>query len=51
MIRYFLVLVLVTLGLSLGGWWLARWVNYSFMYRDLVIETIKDTVKSECLKQ
>ena len=33
-----------------GGWKIKRAFNYSFDYKDQVVQTIKETVKPSCLK-
>jgi len=52
-------MIRVVIGLTLvfgtcltiyGSYWVAKHVSYSFFYRDMVVQTIKDNVKSESLK-
>jgi len=43
----FLVIVVICVGY--GGWLLKRKINYTFQYRDLVQETVREMVKPECL--
>ena len=32
------------------SWSIGRYVNYNLSYKDMVVETIKEQVKAECLK-
>lgn len=43
---------LITLAVVLiyGGYWIAKNVSYFVFYEDMVIETIKETIKPEYLK-
>jgi hypothetical protein len=43
-------LVLLVGSLSYGAYTLAKKVNYSFMYEDMVRETVREMVKDEALK-
>ena len=46
-----IVLVLAAIiGLAVGGWYLKRTINYNLMYKECVQQTVKEMVKSECLK-
>ena len=40
-------LALIIFGVSM--WYLARYINYNLSYKDLVTQTIVESVKSECL--
>jgi len=39
----------VVSGLTWGVWEVGRRINYSFSYENMVLESIKTTVKTECL--
>lgn len=47
-ILYVIVAVALTL-ISYGIYWASKQVIYSFFYKELVEQTIHETVKSECL--
>jgi hypothetical protein len=42
--------IAIVLGISYGLWVLGKKANYSFQYESMVKETIKETVKQECLR-
>ena len=42
--------IILMIGFSYGAWAISRQVNYSFSYRDLVKETVREMVKDEALK-
>lgn len=46
------VILVLFLGAVLiyGGYWVAKNVSYWFFYEDMVIQTIKETVKPEYFK-
>jgi hypothetical protein len=41
--------ILVVLATSYGLWMLKRKINYAFQYESLVLETIQQQVKPNCL--
>lgn len=43
-------IIVLILFISYFVWQIKRKINYNFSYKDMVVETIKETVKSECLK-
>jgi hypothetical protein len=45
-----LLFVSIIIGAFYFSWYLKRKVNYSFIYKSLVQETIKEMVKPEALK-
>jgi hypothetical protein len=45
------VFIAFMLAISLGAWYVSRKVNYSFSYKSMVEQTVKDMVKDECLKR
>jgi hypothetical protein len=46
-----LSLAVVAIGsISYGGYWIAKTVSYSLFYEDMVLESIKETVKASCMK-
>ncbi len=45
-----LAIVAVAGAVGFGGWWLERKIHYSLSYENSVKQTIKETVKPECLK-
>ena len=45
-----IILISSVVGASIWGVWeVGRRINYNFSYNDMVLDTIKDNVKSECL--
>lgn len=48
-ILYILTFIFV-ISVSYGCWQLGRVINYKLSYKDMVIETIREQVKAECLK-
>lgn len=44
------LVVVIVCAIVYGAWWLGRQVSYSFMYDDLVKQTICEMVKPEHLK-
>ena len=44
------IAVIATCILIYTLFWIAKNTSYFFFYEDLVIKTIQETVKSECLK-
>jgi len=47
------IVVLIIAGLSgliYGSWWLKREINYNFMYKSMVQETVREMVKESALK-
>ena len=45
-----LLIVLLIVAISLGGFYLNRWWNWNFAYRLSVQSEVKTMVKPECLK-
>ncbi len=45
------VSVLLFVCVLAGGYWVAKNVSYAVFYEDMVIETIRQTVKPEYLKE
>ena len=53
-LKYFLLCVIgvvVFCTALYGFYWAAKKGSYTFFYEDMVIETIKETVTTECIKQ
>ena len=44
------VAVIFLCAVSYALWNVGKRVNYHFQYKDMVIETVKENVKQECLK-
>jgi uncharacterized protein YneF (UPF0154 family) len=40
----------LVIGTIYGCYWVAKRVSYALFYEDMVIQTIKDTVKKEALR-
>jgi hypothetical protein len=49
MVGFWILIVCGFVILGYGSWMLARKINYSWAYKDLVKETIREVVKPECL--
>jgi len=47
---YTLFFIAGVITISYGLWWIGKRANYSFQYEAMVKETIRETVKQECLK-
>lgn len=45
-----ILIVISIIAVMYGMYWLAKNLSYSFFYKDMVIETIKETVKQSSLK-
>ena len=43
--------LMLFVAFGLGTWYVARKVNYSFSYKSMVEQTVRDMVKEECLKE
>jgi len=48
-VLYALALIIILL-ISFGAWYVGRSINYKMSYKDMVEQTIKETVKEECLR-
>lgn len=44
------VVLTLSLAIAFGGWWIARKVNYSLQYENMVRATVREMVKPEALK-
>lgn len=42
--------IIILTGITIGGYYLKRTVNYNMFYKDAVRQEIKSMVKPECLK-
>lgn len=42
---------LLIIGIGICFWWIGRRVNYEVWYKEMVLETIRETVKPEALQQ
>lgn len=42
--------IIIILFVAYGGWTCSRYVNYKLQYEDMVLDTIRENVKSGCLK-
>uniref|UniRef100_A0A6M3J0J1 Uncharacterized protein n=1 Tax=viral metagenome TaxID=1070528 RepID=A0A6M3J0J1_9ZZZZ len=51
LILVFFGLIVLAVGLIVGIFYAKRNINYSLMYKSMVIETIKETVKESCIKE
>lgn len=51
--RFMWALLTLVLGLpvAFGGWWVAKRINYSLQYKDMVRATVCEMVKPEALKE
>jgi hypothetical protein len=47
---YIIILYTILTIFALVSWYYGRKINYSFMYKVMVQETIREMVKSEALK-
>lgn len=45
-----IISILVIIFIGYAGWKCGRYVNYKLQYEDMVLDTIRENVKSECLK-
>ena len=45
----YLLMIVVVLGFVYGGYWVAKTVSYKIFYKDMVIQTIHDNVRQDCL--
>jgi len=43
--------ILLLICVVYGGYWVAKNVSYSLFYEEMVLETIKETVKPQYLKE
>lgn len=46
----YLTVFAIALSIGLGAWYVGRKVNYSFAYKSLVEQTVRELVKPESLK-
>ena len=46
-----IVIMALLVALGYGIWTIKKKVNYSFQYRTMVEQTVRDMVKEECLKK
>ena len=46
-----ITVIVFMIAVSIACWQIGRAINYQLSYKDMVIETIKETVKEECLKK
>ncbi len=44
------VLILIGISVMYGGWYIAKRLNYTFQYKEMVQQTVKEMVKPVCLK-
>lgn len=44
------VVIVLAIALSVGGWFLKRWWNYAWSYESQVTETVCEMVKPEALR-
>lgn len=49
-IFYYLFILILLISVSYGFWKIQKTFNYNFEYKSNVVNTIKETVKEECLK-
>lgn len=49
LIGYIFIIIIICVS-SYYAWALGRKINYSLQYENMVVETIRNSVKSECLK-
>ncbi|MES0340714.1 MAG: hypothetical protein ABUK08_00200 [Candidatus Humimicrobiaceae bacterium] len=45
-----IMIIVCIIAVMYGAYWLAKNVSYTFFYKDMVIETIQETVKQSSLK-
>lgn len=43
-------MAVICMGVIYCGWWLKRQINYSWQYESMVVQTIQNQVKPECLR-
>jgi len=47
----YIAIGIVVIGIAFGTYRIGERINYSLNYEDMVIQTIREQVKSECLKK
>jgi len=43
-------IIVIILAFAYGCYWVGKSLSYSIFYEDMVVQTIRETVKPECLK-
>lgn len=46
-----IVVIVFMISVSIACWQIGRVINYELSYKDMVVETVKEIVKNECLKK
>lgn len=46
-----IIVIVFMIAVSIACWQIGRAINYQLSYKDMVIETIKEKVKDECIKK
>lgn len=46
----FIIGLLICIIISITAWKVERKINYNFSYKSLMQQTIKEMIKSECIK-
>jgi hypothetical protein len=44
------IILVITLSIIIGGWFIGRKLHYKFAYKSMVQQTITEMVKQEALK-